>query len=111
VSELQTFRSALQQGEEGGEILEGDLATCNVHISLERLGAAGMLTLPITPLAVNAAHHLLTAVWLWSLFPVCVSDAARTPFFPGSKEEGWWVFLADVSSNALLAAQKVRCSA
>jgi hypothetical protein len=39
-----------------------------------------------------------------------VPDTAHTPFFPGSKEEGWWVFLADVSSNALLAVQKVRHS-
>jgi hypothetical protein len=31
----------------------------------------------------------------------------HTPFFPGTKEEGWWLFLADVSSNSLLAAQKV----
>ena len=36
------------------------------------------------------------------------SDAVHTPFFPGDKEEGWWVLLADVSSNALLAVQKAR---
>ena len=35
-------------------------------------------------------------------------DAVHTPFFPGEKEENWWVLLADVSSNALLAVQKAR---
>ena len=40
-----TSRAALQ-GEEGGEILEGDLATCSVHLSLERLSATGVLLQP-----------------------------------------------------------------
>ena len=35
-------------------------------------------------------------------------DEVHTPFFPGEKEENWWVLLADVSSNALLAVQKAR---
>jgi hypothetical protein len=30
-----------RQGEEGGEILEGDIATCTVHINLERMSAVG----------------------------------------------------------------------
>jgi hypothetical protein len=64
-----------QQGEEGSDVLEGDIATCNVHVSLERLRA---------------------------------SAAMRTPFFPGTKDEGWWLMVADVSSNAILAVQKVQ---
>ena len=62
------------EGEDAGEVLEGDLATCHVELLLERLSADGP------------------------------PDAAQ---LLGSKEEGWWLLLADVSSNVLFAAQKV----
>ncbi len=88
------------QGEEGSDILENDITTCNVHVCLERLGAAGACGRGKAPWGWLLTRFLCNAR--------CVTAATQTPFFPGSKEEGWWVLLADVSSNALLAAQKVR---
>ena len=88
------------QGEEGGDILEGDIATCNVHVSLERLASSGkccVLHASITTLA----HPLSFAA---------DAESIHTPFFPAAKEESWWVLLADVSSNTLYAAQKVSTS-
>jgi hypothetical protein len=48
----------------------------------------------------------------WPLFQHLTQDSAavRTPFFPTHKEEGWWVILADTSTNALLVAQKASSS-
>ena len=63
------------QGEEGSDILDGDIATCSVQVCLERMGS---------------------------------KSAPRTPFFSGSKQEGWWLLLGDATSNTLLVAQKVR---
>lgn len=59
-------------GEEGGEVLEGDLVTCSVRVRLERPRAAAPPRLPL--------HD---------------------------KDEGWWVIVGDVASNALFAAHKV----
>ena len=85
------------QGEEGGDVLEGDIATCNVHVSLERLVSSG-----------NRCA-LCAFMWTQAHPPFFAADAEsiHTPFFPAAKEESWWVLLADVSSNTLYAAQKV----
>jgi len=85
------------QGEEGGDILEGDIATCNVHVSLERLSSSGDCC---------ALRAFLTAL----AHPAAYTESIHTPFFPAAKEESWWVLLADVSSNTLYAAQKVSTS-
>jgi hypothetical protein len=86
------------QGEEGGDILEGDIATCNVHLSLERLASSGTDFGLRRNCIASVAHSGLRHA----------AESIPTPFFPALKEEAWWVLLADVSSNTLYAAQKVR---